>query len=427
MEESDSPWGAPIVPIHKPDGSIRLCMDYRYLNSVTPQIQYQIPLLDDLLSKVGTSSYLSKLDLEKGYYQIPLDNASKDYTAFVTPWGAFRFNVLPFGLCNAPAIFQSAMVSVLRHCADCSVVYIDDILVFSHSLANHLDDVRRVLTALRQAELKVKRSKCQWGLKHVEYLGHKIGNGQLAVPDHRITAMANYIMPKSKKDMRAFLGSLGYYRRFIPDFAKHSSILSPSTSSKAPGKIVWTPAMEEAFVTLKVSLCTKCVLHVPLPNDVFNVHTDASCRGIGGVLKVCRKGEELPVAFFSQQLRGAERRYSATELEALAVVRTVDHFLPYLYGRHFELITDHQALTSLMSSKTLNRRLQGMAMKLMEHSIDIIYRPGSCNDNADGLSRQAWSEDVGFANDAVPLKEVKAVPRLSHGGCGNTHVKTELS
>lgn len=412
VEESDSPWGAPIVPVHKPDGSIRVCIDYRSLNSVTPQTQFQIPHLEEMLAKVGQAGYLSKLDLRKGYYQIPLENSCRDLTAFVTPWGTFRFKVLPFGLKNAPAIFQSIMTKVLRNCADFSVVYIDDVLVFSMSEEEHVGHVKSVLYALRESGLTVKKEKCAWGLRHVEYLGHLIGNGQLSVPDHRITAMKEFIKPKSKRDLRAFLGSIGYYRKFIVDFAMYSSLLTPATSSKAPGKVIWTPAMDKAFSHLTVSLCNKCILHVPSHDDEYVVHTDASGKGIGGVLNVKRGEDILPVAFYSRQLRGAELRYSATELEALAVVRTVQHFLPYLYGREFVVVTDHQALTSLMSSKTLNRRLHGFAMKLMEFNLHIVYRPGSDNSNVDGLSRQSWVNETEESTG-------KAEPHLSAGGCGN--------
>ncbi len=305
VEETVSLWGAPIVPVHKTDGSIRLCIDYRNLNNVTPQIHFQIPLLEEMLGKVGKATHLSKLDLEKRYYQIPLDEDSRDMTAFVSPWGCYRFKVLPFGLKNAPGMFQSIMTKILKECLDCSVVYIDDVLVYSDSVEEHKRDVRKVLCALREAGLTAKRKKCEWGLRHVEYLGHKIGNGQLAVPAHRIAAMRDYRKPKTKKDMRAFLGSAGYYRRFVKNFAESSTVLTPATLSKAPGKVIWTPEMDEAFAKLCVSLCDMCVLHVPSHSDQFILHTDTSGRGIGGILNVQRDDGILPVAFYSRQLRGA--------------------------------------------------------------------------------------------------------------------------
>ncbi len=420
VEESDSPWGAPIVPVTKPDGSVRVCIDYRGLNAVTDQLQYPIPHIDDLLGKVGRAKVLSKLDLCKGYYQIPLQDASKDITSFVTPWGTYKFNVLPFGLKNAPAIFQKIMSKVLRECVDFAVVYIDDILIFSELVEDHVSHCRKVLNAIRCRGLKLKKEKCVWGKSKVEFLGHFIGGGKVAVPESRIEAMKNFIRPVTRRDLRAFLGTVGYYRRFIQHFGEYAALLTPSTSSKAPGKVVWTPEMVEAFRKLCVSLCEFSVLNVPVSSDVFVLHTDASGRGVGAVLNIIRDDREVPVAFYSKQLRGAEVRYSATELEALAVVKAVTHFLPYLYGRHFTVVTDHMALTSLMKSRVLNRRLQGFALKLMEYSFDIIYRPGPDNDNADGLSRQAWP-DEDEAAVVVPGFHSSPGTNLSMGGCGNTH------
>ncbi len=240
------------------------------------------------------------------------------------------------------------------------------------------------------------------------------------MPESRIEAMKIFIRPVIRRDLRAFLGTVGYYRRFIQHFGEYAALLTPSTSSKAPGKVVWTPEMVEAFRKLCVSLCEFSVSNVPVSSDVFVLHTDVSGRGVGAVLNIIRDDREVPVAFYSKQLRGAEVRYSATELEALAVVKAVTHFLPYFYGRHFTVVTDHLALTSLMKSRILNRRLQGFALKLMEYSFDIIYRPGPDNDNADGLSRQAWP-DEDEAAVVVPGFHSSPGTNLSMGGCGNAH------
>ena len=157
----------------------------------------------------------------------------------------------------------------------------------------------------------------------------------------------------------------------------------------------WTPEKEEAFQALKVSLCNHCLLTVPMCNDTFEVHTDASGKGVGAVLNVCRQNEELPVAFYSRQLRGAEVRYAATELEALAVVEAVKHFYPFIYGRTIKVITDQQPLTSLMKSRALNRCLQGMALKLMEMDMTIFYRLGKDNGNTDGLNGSRIMSGIG--------------------------------
>ena len=390
-EPSFSPWASPIVPVPKKDGSLRICIDYRRLNSVTVPDPYYMITLDEILEKVGNSGCLSKLDLSKGFYQIGIDEESKDKTAFVTPFGKFRFTRMPFGLRNAPAIFQRTMEEVLRGCYEFSAPYIDDILVFSRNGVEQVGHLRAVLKALSENGLTVKSEKCEFGRTHLEYLGHRIGNGQLAVPSHRASAMEAFILPKTRTHLRSFLGSMSYYRRFISNFASYSAILSPATSKNAPSVVVWDSAMLKAFETLKGMLCSVCALTIPSPEDFFVLNTDASGLGIGATLNVRRDGVEKPVAFFSRQLQGAQKNYGATELEGLAVFKAIFFFDHFLYGRKFLVQTDHQALVSLLKSKRLNKRLQGWVLKLMEFDFDIIYRPGSANLDADGLSRQAWS------------------------------------
>ena len=389
-EPSFSPWASPVVPVPKKDGSLRICIDYRRLNSVTVPDPYYMCTLEEILEKVGNSGCLSKLDLSKGYYQIGIEEESKDKTAFVTPFGKYRFNRMPFGLRNAPAIFQRTIEEVLRGCFEFSAPYIDDILVFSDNGGDHAGHLREVFKALSDNGLTVKLEKCEFGRTHLEYLGHRIGNGQVAVPSHRASAMKDFLLPKTRTQLRSFLGSMSYYRRFILNFASYSAILSPATSKSAPSVVIWDGARLKAFTTLKGMLCDVCALTIPSSEDVFVLNTDASGLGIGATLNVMRDGVEKPVAFFSRQLQGAQKHYSATELEGLAVFKAIFFFDHFLHGRKFLVNTDHQALVSLLKSKRLNRRLQGWVLKLMDFHFEIVYRPGRLNGDADGLSRQAW-------------------------------------
>ena len=396
-EPSYSPWASPVVPVPKKDGSLRICIDFRRLNSVTVPDPYYMVTLEEILEKVGNSGCLSKLDLSKGFYQIGIEEESREKTAFVTPFGKFCFNRMPFGLRNAPAIFQRTMEEVLRGCYKFSAPYIDDILVFSNNGAEQFEHLRQVLGALSSNGLTVKEDKCEFGRTHLEYLGHLIGDGQLAVPSHRAAAMESFILPKTRTQLRSFLGSMSYYRRFISNYASYSALLSPATSKSAPSVVVWDGVRLEAFKTLKGILCTVCALTIPSSEDCFLLNTDASGLGIGATLNVMRDGVEKPVAFFSRQLQGAQKHYSATELEGLAVYKSIFFFDHFLYGRKFVVFTDHQALVSLLRSKRLNKRLQGWILRLMEFDFEIIYRPGSANGDADGLSRQAWSIHDGGA------------------------------
>ena len=404
-EPSFSPWVSPVVPVPKKDGSLRICVDFRRLNSVTVPDPYYMVTLDEILEKVGSSGCLSKLDLSKGFYQIGIDEESRDKTAFVTPFGKFCFNRMPFGLRNAPAIFQRTMEEVLRGCYEFSAPYIDDILVFSKNGVEQVEHLREVFRALSSSGLTVKEDKCEFGRTHLEYLGHLIGDGQLAVPSHRATAMEAFLLPKTRTQLRSFLGSMSYYRRFIANYASYSALLSPATSKSAPSVVVWDDARLKAFTTLKGILCNVCALTIPSSEDCFSLNTDASGLGIGATLNVMRDGVEKPVAFFSRQLQGAQKQYSATELEGLAVYKSIFFFDHFLYGRKFLVYTNHQALVSFLRSKRLNKRLQGWILRLMEFDFEIVYRPGSANGDADGLSRQAWSiQDGGAVEECEQLR-----------------------
>ncbi len=195
---------------------------------------------------------------------------------------------MPFGLRNAPATFQNLMEKVLENCREFASVYIDDVLVYSDNWKDHLQHVTHVFEALKDAGLAAKPGKCQWGRRHLDYFGHRVGCGRIAVPEHRAQAMAEFSQPTTKRDLRAFLGSVGYYRRFIPNFADYSALLTPATSAKAPGNVRWSQEMLGAFHHLRKSLCNYCVLTVPCLSDVFQLYTDASGIGIGSVLNVVR-------------------------------------------------------------------------------------------------------------------------------------------
>ena len=212
--------------------------------------------------------------------------------------------------------------------------------------------------------------------------------------------MSKFLQPRTKRQLRSFLGAAS-----IKDFANYSSILSPDTSKFAPGVVNWNGEKLEAFHHLKVCLVDVCVLTIPSQEDVFVLHTDASGAGIGATVNVIREGVEKPAAYFSRQLQGAQKHYSATELEGLAIFKAVHFFAHFLYGRHFKVITDHKALVALLKSRRLNKRLHGWVLKLLDFDFEIQYRPGKFNQDADGLSRQSWSTDEG--DPCNPIRELE--------------------
>ena len=392
---SSSPWASPIVPFPKKYGTVRLCVDFRRLNEVTVGDPFYMTTLEEILERVGEAKVMSKLDLAKGFYQVEVEAQSQEKTAFVCPFGKFEFRRMPFGLKNAPALFQRCMEVVLHKCYKFSAPYIDDVLVFSDDPGEHAVHLRQVVQELSKSGMTVKESKCVFGMKKIEYLGHVIGGGELAVPEHRAAAMAEYRLPRTKKQLRSFLGAASYYRKFIQGYAKMSSVLSPWTAKSATSVVEWTEEGLETFKDIKVSLVNLCVLTIPSEEDVFILHSDASGAGVGATLNVRRDCVKRPVAYYSKQLQGAEQRYSATELEGLAVYRSINFFAHYLFGRRFTVITDHKALVSFLKSRVLNKRLQGWMIQLQQYDFVIEYRPGAENLDADALSRQAWESSDG--------------------------------
>ncbi len=227
----------------------------------------------------------------------------------------------------------------------------------------------------------------QLGKRYLEFLGHVVGEGMISVPAARVGVIADHPLPKTRKQLRAFLGMVGYYRRFIAGFHRWSALLTPHTSALSDGRVSWSGPMLEAFRSLCVELCNAVSLCVPNVCDKFLLESDASSTGVGAALSVIRDGEKLPVAFFSRQLRGAQIRYSAQELEGLAVYEAVRHFGYYLYGQSFVVVTDHKGLLNLKDGKQENRRVYGWALKLADYNFKMEYRSGRSNGVADELSR----------------------------------------
>ncbi len=289
IERSDSCWASPLVPVRKPCGGIRLCVDYRKLNGVTIREPYYIPSLEEMLEKVGHGKVLSKVDLAKGFHQVLVREEDRDKTSFVCPFGKFRFVRMPFGLTNAPSVFQRLMDNVLVDCNEFAKVYIDDILIVSESWEEHLVHVSRVLRTLREAGLTCKKSKCSFGRRSLEFLGHLVGGGAICVPAARVGVIRNHPLPKTRRQLRAFLGLVGFYRRFIAGFHRWSSVLTPHTSVAMAGELRWTEPMLEAFRELCNSLCDSVSLCVPCASDSFILECDACGTGIGAVLSVVRE------------------------------------------------------------------------------------------------------------------------------------------
>lgn len=391
IRPSTSPWTSPIWIVPKKiDASgkrkWRMVIDYRKLNEVTIGDSYPLPNITDILDKLGHSKYFTTLDLASGFHQIELNPQDVSKTAFSTPYGHYEFLRMPFGLKSAPATFQRVMDNILYGLqGERCFVYLDDIVVFASSLQEHEEKLREVFSRLDAFHLKIQPDKCEFLRHEVAYLGHVISSEGVKPNPEKTTAVKNFPIPKSCKDIKAFLGLTGYYRRFIANF---SNITKPLTSLlKKDVPFVWGESQEKAFNECKRLLTSSPILQYPDFNKEFILTTDASIHAIGAVLSQGDIGKDLPIAYASRTLNKAESNYSTIERELLAIVWAVKHFRPYLFGRKFTIVTDHKPLTWLFSVKDPGSRLVRWRLKLEEFEYNIVYKSGKSNTNADALSR----------------------------------------
>jgi hypothetical protein len=319
-----------------------------------------------------------------------MDDESKEKTAFATPIGLYQFRMMPFGLKGAPATFQRLMDHVLRD-LDFSDAFFDDIDICSPDWDTHLRHLRAVFTCLHQAHLTAKPKKCHFAMPYCSFLGHIIGQGCVMPGEEKVKAVRDFQIPKTKSDVRSFLGLAGYYRRFVPNFASVASPLTQLTKKDSPDKVKWHHTLQASFDSLKKTLTSFPVLRNPDFKKQFYLQTDASGVGLGSVLSQGEGDNEHPVAYWSRKLLPRETRYAAVEKECLAVVESIKAFKHYLIGRHFTVQTDHRALQWLEKMKDSNPRLTRWTILLQPYDFSILYRPGTTNGNADGLSRQAWA------------------------------------
>lgn len=359
----------------------RLVIDYRNLNDKTIDDRYPLPNIEDILDKLGRCQYFTTLDLASGYHQIQMQPESVEKTAFNTEDGHFEFTRMPFGLKNAPATFQRIMDDVLRGLVNTfCLVYLDDIIIFSPSLKEHINHLKLVFNRLQQHNLKLQLDKCHFLRKETEFLGHVITPEGIKPNKQKIDIIKKFELPKTAKDIKSFLGLIGYYRKFIENFAKITKPLTKCLKKNA--KIIHNDEFITTFEKCKNLLCNDPILKYPDFNEPFELTTDASNYALGAVLS--QNGHAI--AYASRTLNDAETRYATIEKEMLAIIWACKHFRPYLYGNRFTIYTDHKPLSWLFSLKEHNSRVMRWRLKLEEYNYDIKYTKGSSN-QADFLSR----------------------------------------
>ena len=386
-----SEWAAPLVPVPKPDGRVRLCGDYKVtINPVLEVDRYPLPRPEDLFATLTGGQRFTKLDLKQAYLQMVLDNDSRRYATINTHQGLYQFTRVPFGIAPAPAVFQKMMDTILQGMTKV-ICYIDDVLVTGSNDQEHLANLAEVLKRMKHHDIRLKRSKCRFLQDSVEYLGHVIDRNGLHTSSDKVEAVLKAPRPKNVRELQAFLGSIHYYGKFMQNL---STLLHPLNELlKNDTRWNWTEECEKAFEEAKQKLMEAKVLAHYNPDRPLRLAADASAYGIGAVIShVLSDGTEHPIAYASCTLTKSEQNYAQLEKEALSLIFGINKFHSYLYGRKFVLYTDHKPLTTILGPKQgipplAASRLQRWALILAGYDYKIEYKSTTAHANADMLSR----------------------------------------
>lgn len=410
VEPANSAWCQQPVLTPKKNGKDRLCIDSRKLNKVTNKSKYALPRIDSILSRLGKAKFISSIDLQDAFWQIPLNNESKPKTAFNIPGrGMWQFTVVPFGLTTSAQAMQRLMDSLFNDQGE--FIYIDDIIIVSETFEEHISALKRVFDKLKSANLTVNIEKCSFCRPSLKYLGYIVDKYGLRTDPEKVSCIADYQLPTTLKELKRFLGMTSYYRRFIRNFAKIAAPLHELTKMKTKTKsrykiLKWNDKAIFAFYELKEAMIDAPVLKTPDFTKKFLIQCDASDHSIGAVISQKDDDENIdrPIAFVSRKLRGAELNYTTTEKECLAVVFAIEKFNQYIEGVKFDVITDHSALIWLLNQKELKGRLARWVMRIQQYDFEVKHIKGQNNVVPDAISRFPQTEDIALIDiSASPI------------------------
>ena len=422
IKHSQSEYAAPHFYVDKPEsattGEYRAVTDYRLLNEQTVKNRYPLPRADQLFDKLAHAKYFSKIDLRTGFYQILIAAEDRHKTAFVTSQGLFEYNVLPMGLCNSPGVFMALMNDTFREYLDKFVlVFLDDIIVYSDTLEDHERHLRLALQRLREQRLCAKLSKSALCHTEVEFLGHYVGRDGLRVMEDKIEAVRDWPVPATMRELRAFLGLAGYYRRFVRGYSEIALPLTELMRNVTHQRLQWGARQQLAFIELKRALQSTPVLALPDPKLPFVVNCDASGYAVGAVLQQDRGAGLQPIAFLSKKLTGAESRYPVHEQELLAIITALTTWRHYLSGTSVpvRICTDHKSLIHFQTQPMISGRQTRWLETLADYDYVIEYVKGEENGVADALSRRSdLGGDGGLADRPPAFVDTKAAFVLNH-------------
>lgn len=389
IRESKSPYGHPIVCVAKPNGEIRMCVDYRHVNKGTVDDKYPMKRVDDMIYKMSSAKFFTTLDCTQGYYQIPMEESSIPLTAFVTHRGQYENVFMPFGLKCASQTFQRALDKILSPVSDFAESYIDDVCCYStNSFDEHLHCLEQVFSVIRKSGLTLKLSKCQFGKLHIKFVGHVIGQGVVEANPDKIRALLELPPPTTKKKVRSVLAMFRYYSTHIPNFSEIALPLVELTKDKQCNSFVLNDAQLSAFDKLKKAVENSCKLYSPCYDKPFVIHTDASEHTIAACLsQVDDRGRDCPIAFSSKKLSDSERKWSVIEKEAYAIIFALKQYDYFIFGNKIELYTDHNPLTYIVNCTPKSAKLTRWCLGMQRWNVTIKYKNTRANVVADCLTR----------------------------------------
>ena len=388
IQNSKSPYASPIVIVKKKNGKIRLCCDFRKINEITVIDREPLPNPEDLINEISSATIFSHLDCTRGFYQIKMENSSKQYTAFVTHEGLYEWNVMPFGLVNSTATFVKMMNIMLKKIPGIKH-YVDDICVYTKDWDSHIKTLEKLLKILRENHITVSPEKIKIGFSRLDFLGYNIGNKEIKPTQELAKKILDIAIPTTKKNVRSLIGLCSFYRQFIKKISQIVNPLIQLTKKDSPNKIIWTKECDEAIDRIKSIFQTGPILMTIDMKKEIIVATDASKKGLGACLMQTHQGVNRPILYLSRSLNKAEQNYSTIEVECLGIWWSITRLQKYLLGKKFIILTDHRPLIKFNSEKVKNSRVTRWSLALQDYQFEVKSVKGIDNMIPDILSRFA--------------------------------------
>ena len=386
IEPCHSPYSAPAMLVLKKNAKLRLVIDYRQLKRQTIKSRWPIPSIEEIFDTLEGSCYFFTIDVSGGFYQLPMEEASQDYTAFSTPFGSFKWLHMPMGLTGSPNTFQSLTEKVLVGLTwKFTIPYLDDCIIFSRTIEEHLEPLSELFQRFKDANLKINPTKCEFFRQKVPFLSHIVNREGIQADPEKTSTVNKYPVPKNATEVKRFLCLCSYYRRYVQDFAKIAHSLNQVTEKSKD--YLWNSEAQEAFEILKARLFSAPILAFPSMREPFILYTDASQHAMGAVVAQIQNGSERVICYASKSFSKARSQYSTTKRELLAIVNSPRHFKHYLLGGKFQIVTDHRVLQWLHNSKEPYGLKARWLEKVTAYGYDIVHRSGKSIGHVDSMSR----------------------------------------